>query len=530
MNIIPKPQKIISSGGVITVLSLCFHAQCEYTEFLKENLGVPFEKNEESLCLLCIKDEKAISDNFSPNRRNDAYILTLKKGNITLCYGSYSGFLNGAAALKQLFMKFTVEESKASLEECIIYDSPKYSYRGLLVDCARHFVPIDELKKTIKMMWLYKLNYLHLHLTDDQGWRIEIKKYPLLTEKGSVRSETQLNLKGSTDGREYGKGLFYTQDELRELVDFAHCYGVEIVPEIDMPGHFLSAISQYPNLSCGGKAVNVRNKWGIEKVIACASKDETFSFLTDIINEVAKIFPCQYFHIGGDEVPKDEWEKCPLCQKKIRELGLKNENELQGWFQNKIIEYLESKGKQTLIWDEQLGVSPVSKNTVLQLWRNELDRAQSFDWIEQGGKVLISYGKNFYFDYPYGKTSLKKTYSFIPKNIKLKEKDFDNILGQEAAVWTEWIRDKEKYEFMLYPRMQAFAENCWSENADNYSEFENRLKLHLEYLRANSVDYCPMNLCNPKGLAGLRQKIFAISRTSDTYGEIRMKRKMEGIK
>lgn len=530
MNIIPKPQKIILYEGIISAVSLYFHEQCEYTEFLRENLCVPFGRKEESLCLLCVKDEKTVYEKFPQNRRKDAYILTVKKGKITLYYSSYSGFLNGAAVIKQLFMELATGKNKVKLSECVIYDSSKYSYRGLLVDCARHFIPVAELKQTIKMMWLYKLNYLHLHLTDDQGWRIEIKKYPLLTEKGSVRSETQLNLKGATDGMEYGKGLFYTQDELRELVDFAVRYGVEIVPEIDMPGHLLGAISQYPYLSCSGNAVNVRNCWGVEKIIACASKDETFSFLTDIIDEVADIFPCRYFHVGGDEVPKDEWKKCPSCQKKIKELGLKNENELQGWFENKVIDYLERKGKQALIWDENLGVSPASKKTVLQLWRNELNRAQSFEWIKNGGKMLISYGKHFYFDYPYGRTSLKKTYGFLPQNIKLKRSDFAHIFGQEAALWTEWIRDKEKYEFMLYPRMQAFAENCWSENIDDYSDFEKRLKVHLEYLRINCIDYCPLNLCNPKGITGLKQKILANLRVSDTYGEIRLKRKFENKK
>lgn len=529
MNIIPKPQKIISLGGTITAVSMYFHEQCEYREFLKENLATPFEKNKKSLCLLCMKDEKIVSENFSPNHRKDAYVLTIKEENITLCYSTYSGFLNGAAALKQLFMEFATGVSTVTLCECIIYDAPKYIYRGLLVDCARHFIPIEELKKTIKMMWIYKLNYLHLHLTDDQGWRIEIKKYPLLTQKGSIRSETQLTLSRKNDGKEYGKGMFYTQDELHELVYYAEKYAVEIIPEIDMPGHLLGAISQYPYLSCSGNVVNVRNRWGVEKIIACASKDETFKFLTDVIDEVTEIFPCRYFHIGGDEVPKDEWKKCPSCQKKIKDLGLKNENELQGWFENKMIEYLEHKGKEVLIWDENLGVSPVSKVTVLQLWRNELNRAQSFEWIKNGGKMLISYGKYFYFDYPYGRTSLKKTYEFLPQNIKLKENDFAHIFGQEAAVWTEWIRNKEKYEFMLYPRMQAFAENCWSENTDDYSEFESRLKVHLEYLRINQMNYCPLNLCNPKGITGLVQKIFANSRTTDTYGEIRMKRKMEGI-
>lgn len=530
MNIIPAPLKRIFKGKDIVADSVLLHKESQYKEYLINNFKIPFTQGEKSIYLLCQQDEDIIKKNFPINKVNEAYIVDIDEEVINVKFSSYRGFINAISTVEQLMLEFILGNNSVSLKKETIYDSPKYSYRGLLVDCARHFVPVSQLKKTVEMMSFYKLNYLHLHLTDDQGWRIEIKKYPLLTQKGSVRSETQLTLSGKKDGKEYGKGMFYTQDELRELVSYAEKYAVEIIPEIDMPGHLLGAISQYPYLSCSENTVNVRNCWGVEKIIACASKDETFKFLTDVIDEAIDIFPCRYFHIGGDEVPKDEWKKCPSCQQKIKELGLKNENELQGWFENKVIDYLERKGKQVLIWDENLGVSPASKKTVLQLWRNELNRAQSFEWIKNGGKMLVSYGKHFYFDYPYGRTSLKKTYGFLPQNIKLKQSDFVHILGQEAAVWTEWIRDKEKYEFMLYPRMQAFAENCWSENTDDYSDFEKRLKRHLEYLRINHIDYCPLSLCNPKGITGVKQKILANLRTSDTYGEIRLKRKFENKK
>lgn len=531
MNIIPAPLKMELNNEKVCFDCVSVYPDCENKELLNSVFKIPCKSNFVNPAHLLFRENKdLISKSFSSDKAKDAYIITVDKTSIIADYYSYSGFVNAVSTVEQLLIDIINGKEKAELKTGKIFDSPKYSYRGLLVDCARHFVPITELKKTIKMMAFYKLNYLHLHLTDDQGWRIEIKKYPLLTQNGSVRSETQLTLSGKKDGKEYGKGMFYTQDELRELVSYAEKYAVEIIPEIDMPGHLLGAISQYPYLSCSGNAVKVRNSWGVERIIACASKEETFKFLTDVIDEVTEIFPCEYFHIGGDEVPKDEWKKCPSCQKKIKELGLKNENELQGWFENKVIDYLECKGKQVLIWDENLGVSPASKKTVLQLWRNELNRAQSFEWIKNHGKMLISYGKHFYFDYPYGRTSLKKTYEFLPENIKLKQSDFAHILGQEAAVWTEWIRNKEKYEFMLYPRMQAFAENCWSENADDYSDFEKRLKSHFEYLRMNRIDYCPLKLCNPKGITGFKQKILANLRTSDTYGEIRLKRNFNDIK
>lgn len=526
MKIIPKPLKCILNEEKIIIDSVMIHSECENTEYLNEFFKIPFRKGKSPVYLLFRKDESKVLEHFS-EKSDEAYIINIERNLITSYFSSYKGFINSVSTVQQLLIDIVNGKEKAEIHTGTIYDKPKYSYRGLLVDCARHFVPVDELKTTIELMSFYKLNYLHLHLTDDQGWRVEIKKYPLLTEKGSIRTQTQLTLSGKSDGNEYGEGLFYTQDELRELVSFAQKHSIEIMPEIDMPGHLLGAISQYPYLSCSEQDVMVRNRWGVEKIIACASKEETFRFLTDVIDEVIDIFPCKYFHIGGDEVPKDEWKKCPLCQQKIKDLGLKNENELQGWFENKVIKYLEDKGKEVMLWDENLGVSPVSKKTVLQLWRSELNRAQSFKWIKDGGKMLISYGKHFYFDYPYGKTSLKKTYGFLPKNIKLKEHDFDSILGQEAAVWTEWIRDNEKYEFMLYPRMQSFAENSWSENIKDYNEFENRLNAHLTYLRKRNVGFCPLYLCNPKGLKGFKQKILANSRSSDTYGEIRMKKSEE---
>ena len=526
MNIIPKPLKIEFTGETFSANSVFLHSDCAYSEFLKENFNIPVSLKETGICLLTKQDTKGISEKLPENCTKDAYILEIRKDSITLCFSEYSGFMNGISTVSQILSDILMCGGSALIKCGKIYDASKYAYRGLLIDSARHFIPVSELKKTIKMMALYKLNYLHLHLTDDQGWRIEIKKYPLLTENGSVRGETQLTLSGRTDGREYGDGLFYTQNELLELVAFAEKYGVEIIPEIDMPGHLLGAISQYPYLSCAEKEVTVRTRWGVEKVIACAAKEESFQFLFDILDEVTALFPCKYFHIGGDEVPKDEWKKCPKCQNKMKELGLKNENEIQGWFENRIIDYLEAKGKEVLIWDENLGVSPVSKKTVLQLWRNELNRAQSLEWVKNGGRMLISYGKHFYFDYPYGKTPLKMTYGFKPKNIKLKENDMDYVLGQEAAVWTEWIRDTDKFEFMLYPRMQAFSENCWAENTGDYNNFEQRLKPHLEFLEQNGIMFCPLSLCNPKGFTGLKQKFFTKNRFDDTYSEFKMRKEI----
>lgn len=522
MNIIPKVVNYELNGKSVLIKFLSLHQNCEFQSFIINNTNLPIVDNEEGISLLCKNNAEEISKHFNKDKMKDAYIIHIENKRIEIFYSCYSGFVNAISTLEQLLLDLALGNEFATVKTGYIYDTSKYSYRGLLVDVSRHYRTVEELKKTIRMMSFYKLNYLHLHLTDDQGWRIEIKKYPKLTNGGNIRNSTQLNLKGKTDSKKYGKGLYYTQDELKSLVKYAKEYGIEIIPEIDVPGHLLGAISQYPELSCSKKRIDVRVEWGVEKIIACASDPNTLRFIEDIIDEVVEIFPCKYFHIGGDEVPKDEWKTCKSCQNKMKELGLKNENELQGWLTDVITEYLNNKGKQAVIWDENLDVPIKANSTITQLWSNKLNKSQSEDWIKKGNKMLISYCHNFYFDYPYGKTPLKKTYLFSSKTIKLKPQYEKNVLGMEAAMWSEWMRDITKFEFMLYPRMQAFSENCWCDNLDSYEGFEDRLKSHLEYLSCEEIIYCPLHICNPSGMNKLKQWKYSRSKTTDTYDEMRL--------
>jgi hexosaminidase len=287
------------------------------------------------------------------------------------------------------------------------------------------------------MMAYYKLNVLHLHLTDDQGWRVEIKKYPLLTEKGSIRKATQLDQWGRMEDKPYGAGLYYTQEQLKELVEYALEKNVMIMPEFDLPGHLLSAISCYPELSCDGQETDIRVKVGVEDKICCAGSEEFRTFIKDVIDELTELFPYPYFHIGGDEVPKSEWKKCPKCQGEIKSKGLKNENHLQGYLTNEVAEYLKSKGKRTIIWDERLGVN-YNPDIILQWWRGEKRKAQSLDRIKNKENVIVSYCPYFYFDYPYVNVPLNKTYSFEPEVLKVKGEYSRYIMGLESCLWTEW--------------------------------------------------------------------------------------------
>lgn len=522
MNLIPKVLENNLNGKEIKIKNICLDDACEFKNFLLNGTDIPFAAENGDISLICKSDASKIKKYFEKEKTKDAYILQVEESIIKIYYADYSGFINAVSTLEQLLIDLILKKEYSVLKTGSIYDGPKYSYRGLLVDVSRHFRSIGELKKTIRMMAFYKLNYLHLHLTDDQGWRIEIKKYPKLINGGNIRKATQITKDGKTDLKPYGKGLYYSKEDINELVAFAADYGVEIIPEIDVPGHLLGAISQYPDLSCSKKHVDVRIECGVENIIACASNPGTIKFIKDVLDEVSEMFPCRYFHIGGDEVPKGEWEKCPTCQKKIKELGLKDENELQGWLVNLLTEHLNSKGKDVIIWDENMNIKLQSDTTVTQLWAKKLNKSQSEKQIKDGKKMIVSYCRNFYFDYPYGQTSLKKTYSYSSQIIGLKPEYEKSVLGMEAAMWSEWFRDFKKFEFMLYPRISAFSEKCWSEDCNDYDNFEFRLMRHIELFKAKGITYCPIKLCNPRGLTGLKQKYFARSKKTDTYDEMRL--------
>lgn len=526
MNLIPKVLECNLNGKEIKVRNICLDDNCEFKNFLLNGTDIPFANANADVSLLCVNDAAKIEKHFGEDKIKDTYILQVEENIIKICYADYSGFINAVSTLEQLLLNLILKKEYAVIKIGFIYDSPKYKYRGLLVDVSRHFRSIDELRKTIKMMAFYKLNYLHLHLTDDQGWRIEIKKYPKLTKGGNIRKATQISRNGKTDSKPYGEGLYYTKEDIVQLVAFAAAYGVEIVPEIDVPGHLLGAISQYPDLSCSKKQTDVRIECGVEDIIACASNPYTIQFIKDVLDEVSEMFPCKYFHIGGDEVPKGEWKKCPSCQKKIKELGLKDENELQGWLVNQLTEHLNNKGKDVIIWDENLNIQIQSDSTVIQLWAKKLNKSQSEKQIKEGKKMIVSFCRNFYFDYPYGQTSLKKTYSYSSQTIGLKPEYEKSVLGMEAAMWSEWLRDFNKFEFMLYPRILAFSEKCWSEDCYDYENFENRLKQHIKFFKAKGITYCPIELCNPHGLMGLKQKYYVHSKKTDTYDEMRLTDKL----
>lgn len=375
-----------------------------------------------------------------------------------------------------------------------IKDEPRFAYRGFLMDVSRHFRDVDFVKKQLDLMSMLKINKLHWHLTDDQGWRIQIKKYPKLTSIGSQRKEH--------NGDIYGP-FYYTQEEIKEIVAYAKERYIEVIPEIDLPGHSVAAVSAYPEYSCTGGPHKVRNVWGISSDIFCAGNEKTFEFLEDILDEVVPLFESKYFHIGGDEADKAQWEKCPKCQQKIKELKLRSdnkgtaENKLQSYFMNRLEQYLAKSGRKIIGWEEMLdgGLSPTA---TLLSWRG-LEKGK--EAADLGNDVIMAPRPWMYLDQYQGDSkllptspnrlvSLEKTYSLDPIPTDLDESKHKHILGVQAATWAEYIYSDELFEWFTYPRLIALAEVGWSlvENK-NYSDFLRRLDNQRVRLDMHDVKY-----------------------------------------
>lgn len=428
---------------------------------------------------------------------NQNQVYFLAEGNAGLFY-----------AMQTFIQILPLEKSSEVNVSCVqIKDAPRYQWRGMHLDCSRHFFTKDEVKKYIDYLAMYKFNVFHWHLVDDQGWRIEIKKYPLLTSVGGKRKETligkpQWNKDGTPskddkyDGIPYGG--FYTQEEVKEIVAYAQSKYITVLPEIEMPGHSLAALAAYPQFSCTGGPFETYTKWGVSDDVYCAGKDETFSFLEDILAEVMPLFPGKYIHIGGDECLKDRWKACPKCQKRIADEKLKNPEELQSYFITRIEKYVNANGKQIIGWDEILegGLAP---NAAVMSWRGTKG---GIDAAKQKHFVVMSPGKPCYFDHYQSKDKTKEplaiggfnpldsvyAYNPTPKVLTADEAKF--IMGAQANVWTEYIVDFKQVEYMSMPRMAALSEALWTPiDKKNYKDFIVRLKLHAPVLDKMGVNY-----------------------------------------
>jgi len=431
----------------------------------------------------------------------EAYRLDVGPRRIDVQASSGKGAFYALQTLLQLMppavLGATPAKGAVNVPACRIEDSPRFGYRGLMLDVGRHFIPVEDVKRFIDLMAHYKMNRFHWHLTEDQGWRIEIKKYPLLTQVSSVRKESMLGhyRNNKFDGKPYGG--FYTQDQVREVVAYAAERHVMVVPEIEMPGHSQAVLAAYPQLGFNpDRIVPVRTRWGISEDVLFP-REETFRFLEDVLTEVMDLFPSPYIHIGGDECPKTQWKESRFCQDLIKKEGLKDEHELQSWFIRRIDRFLTAKGRRLLGWDEILegGLSP---NATVMSWRGVKGGVEA---AKQGHDVVMSPNSFFYLDYYQGPPAseplaiggnlpLSKCYAFEPDLPELTAAEARHVIGVQANVWTEYIGDLKYAEYMTYPRALALAEVAWTpKGKKDYDAFKARVKARLPYLDALKVNY-----------------------------------------
>jgi len=360
-----------------------------------------------------------------------------------------------------------------ALPSLIIEDDAKFPHRGLLLDCCRHFMSVEFIKKYIDVLAYYKMNVLHWHLTEDQGWRIQIDQYPLLTEVGAWRTEK--------DGTRYGG--FYTKNQIREIVAYASARHITVIPEIELPGHSSAAIAAYPALSCTHAPIQVENEWGVFKDIYCAGDEYTFEFLENVLTEVCDLFPSPYIHIGGDEAPKFRWEQCEKCQRRIKKEKLKDEAELQTYFIERIATFLQNKGKRIIGWDEILE-GGIPADAMIQSWRGMEGGEHA---AKAGHDVVMSPTSHCYFDYGLSSTDMEEVYNFdpIPASLTMVESRF--IRGGECNMWTEHA-PQETVDSKVFPRILALAEVLWSyPEQRNYQEFSKRVEQHYPRLKALDI-------------------------------------------
>lgn len=509
INIIPAPLSVREDKGTFklkgTPISCdaqmgdkALQAVAEFSSQLTLCAGEIYPISKPNGLSLTVRDGAAKGMVFcvDPTLKDEAYTINVTKKAVIVRASTDNGFLYAIQTLKQMlpveiYGSAAAEDKKWELPCCEIKDKPRFAYRGMHLDCGRHFFSTDEIKKVLDVMATLKLNRFHWHLTEDQGWRAEIKSYPKLTEIGAYRSGTMVGYyDGPSDNIRYGG--FYTQDEMRDVVKYADKLGITIVPEVDLPGHMVAALASYPELGCFGGPYEVWYRWGVSPDVLCAGKEETYKFLESVIGELCEIFPGEYFHIGGDECPKDNWKKCPDCQKKIHELGLVSdehataEQRLQSYVTSRMQTFLASKGKKLIGWDEILE-GDLGEGATVMSWRGTKGGIEASN---RGFDVIMTPTTYCYFDYCqdplrqksdepicafWGDLTFEKVYSFNPTE-GLSKEAASHILGAQANVWTEYIPTNEQLEYMIMPRLFSLSEVQWSELGNkDFERFSDRV-------------------------------------------------------
>lgn len=461
------------------------------------------------------------------NRRSEmgeeAFHLRIGQEAITIEASSESGFYYGEKALEQL--RFQFPDKLPCLELC---DSPAYHYRSFHIDTARHFVPLEELKRMAQTAAGFRLNKFHWHFSDDQGWRIESKTFPRLHEIGARRKGDHMG-KSNSCAEEH---FYYTQEEVRELVSFCRERSIEIVPEIDIPGHVTALLAAYPMHSCTGAALETATSIGIFPDILCPGKEDTFTFLFTLLDEMCGLFPGKYFHIGGDETPKIRWKDCPACQSRMKQEGFTDARQLQGWMMNRIAAHLRTHGKRTIVWNEAALGGNLDTNIIIQVWNDDPkdpslkalskerdangnptspNQGISARLLQKGHDLIISNMLGSYCDYPYAYIKPKMIYEWpiIPQKCEaLHAEAAEHILGLECLIWTEHIRDAATLERLAWPRFAAKAERAWlGEDAPGYKDFSVRMKVLFPYLAEKVPGAAPPSGWSPGPVRSMKEML-----------------------
>ena len=507
-DVVPKPQEVTLNGDgafrlkgstkiAIANDSLATDAALlqEYIETLTGHRLKITDKTPKSNAIVL----SATLENGNP----EAYKLDITRDLVEINGATSAGTFYGIQTLRKSIPQ--AMESNVDFPVATISDAPRFGYRGAHFDVSRHFFPTDSVKEFIDMLALHNINRFHWHLSDDQGWRVEIKSRPELTVKGSTRPGTLIRRTGDYDTIEVSG--YFTQDEVRDIIGYAADRHITVIPEIDLPGHMLAALASYPELGCTGGPYDVWCRWGISEDVLCAGNDSTYAFIDDVLGEIADLFPSELIHVGGDECPKVRWRECPKCQAKIAELGLKTDDhytkeaKLQSYVMAHASDFLASKGKRIIGWDEILegGAAPGS---VIMSWRGEKGGIEA---SKLGHDVIMTPNTYFYFDYyqsedrdnePYGIGGflpLEKVYSYEPITEDYTPEQAAHIIGIQANLWTEFIASFAHAQYMELPRMAALSEVQWSSAPKDYEAFFQRLPQMLRHYEANGYNYRPLS-------------------------------------
>lgn len=510
LDVIPQPQEIVlardttpfiidrSTTIVYPATNEKMHRTADFlATFIKEMTGTEVrvsDKEKSSNAIILAVD--------STMGHPEGYKLQITPEKVLLTGGSEAGVFYGIQTIHKALPILKDGKVAAALPAGTVTDFPRFRYRGFMIDVGRHFFPVSYLKQMIDLMALHNINYFHWHLTEDQGWRIEIKKYPKLTEIGSKRDSTIIDWETKKfDGKPHSG--FYTQDEAREIVRYAADRFITVVPEIDLPGHTTAALASYPELGCTGGPYKVLCSFGVFPDVLCAGNDQTLQFTKDVLDEIMDIFPSEYIHIGGDECPKSRWEKCPKCQAKIKELGIKalpkhsKENQLQTYFMSELEKEINAHGRRMLGWDEVLegGLTP---NSTIMSWRGIQGGIEA---ARQHHDVIMTPIQRLYFSNPRinkmtGFEWMNRVYNFEPVPAELTDAEKKFMIGTQGCIWTEWTADSTKMEWQILPRMAALSEIQWTlPEHKNFERFMERLPEMLKIY--SSLDY------------GYREDVFA---------------------